>query len=161
MEKQEQAASSAGHCYSWKRCFIIKVQRNVKMLYAHICCCITSNLVIFVRPGNLCIKRPSFVSQVHTSCSSLHPYVMKFVDRESQTKTLLSKTNPTPTFTPGPCLTCARRQALGIEAKCSRYRKTNTTMLPQPDQYRKCGANQRQVGNKRHAVQDANCPLSR
>lgn len=138
MEKQEQATSSAGHCYSWKRCFIMKVHRNVKMLYAHRCRCITSNLVLrltrtFVMK-NLCIKWPSFVSQVHTSCSSLHPYVMKFVDRESQTKPLLSKNNPTPTFTPGPCPTCARRQALGIEAKCSCYRKTNTTMLPQPQQ---------------------------
>lgn len=76
---------------------------------------------------NLCIKWPSFVSQVHTSCSILHSYVMKFVDRESQTKALLSKNNPTPTFTPGPCLTCARRQALGIEAKFSCYRKTNMT----------------------------------
>lgn len=70
-------------------------------------------------------EKGSYQLPVPSSHTLPQPYVMKFAAQESQTKPLLSKNSPSPTFSPGPCLTCARRRALGTEARETNMRSAS------------------------------------
>lgn len=87
--------------------------------------------LLFKSVGAVYVKQPSFVATgsyqlpVQSSHSLRRPYVMKFSAQESQTKALLSKDDPTPSFSTDTASdVCALfRQALGIETKCSCFQE--------------------------------------
>lgn len=125
--------------------------------------------ISFQSVGAVYAKQPSFVAPgsyqlpVQSSHSLLRPYVMKFSAQESQTKPLLSKHDPTPSFSTDTASdVCALfRQALGIETKCSCFRKKKK----KTQVGKRCSSTTavavnlapEQPQSNRYAVQDSNC----
>lgn len=107
-------------------------------------------MAIFCGPG-------SYQLPVQSSHTLLYPYVMKFAAQESETKPLLSKDNPTPTFSPTPRLTCAlysdepwglRPNAAASEKQikcCSNTTAIAANLAPEPSER---SSNQRAVRRK-------------